>query len=161
MNPKSILALIASLFLFLSASGCTFSVENNVNSGAYEVEEVTSDEFYGALSKTGISQGDPIDSTLRMTEDSAFAYEGNVFLLLHGSSSCPPVPLVSDTSVDDADADLLTTVSLGYESYGDVACTDDYGQHFYLLQFEELEVSDGASIMIDETRALPLPSPAA
>ena len=142
---KWILALAATLLL----SSCTPPTLGDGVQDA-QVDEIEYNEFTTQAEQTGIR----LEESLHDHRETAFVAAGELYIILFGSSSCPPVPSVHLVATEDeliTEAELRTEVNQG-------ACTDDYAPHTYALSFNE-PVSEEVEVRVlsnDSSEPIPV-----
>lgn len=131
MRSMKWVLVLATTFLL---AACTPPVVGNGVQGA-QVHEIEHDELITQAEQAGVELEDPLHDPV------AFVAEGELYLVLFGSSTCPPRPVVESVATED---DLITEVRITPEIHQN-ACTDDYAPHTYAMSFihpvgEEVEL---------------------
>lgn len=124
----------------LAAAGVSTLMLLTACSGEGEPVDVTEDIPVSTVTKedleafTNENQMDISEQVSRM-DNFAILAPSTMFMVLYGSSSCPPDPTAKATSMDE-DGVVIQQVRLSAEYY-DGACTADYAPHFYQMNVPE------------------------
>lgn len=132
MRAAALMLLMAAVLL----AGCS---STSTDHGELPAEEVSQMRIEAVQFPDGVDRYDA-----EALSDVVTVSGGELFLVLHGSSSCPP-----DTEVAGASAEggVLTELFLEPADYSGQACTTDYAAHHYQL-ISEYEVAEDVEVSV-------------
>lgn len=136
-----------ALSAVLVISGCSNDAEDTPVSEIGQVIETTPDDYREALRDIGADDeyipGPGLEHVRHAVVVSQVESGGEVDMVVFGSSSCPPAPILKEVNYNNKDqVEQLVFQASVYNT----ACTDDWGSHFYEVEFfEDEELAEDVS----------------